>query len=114
MYNSSSVLKVAQNLVCNKFNLVHAQHNVQEINRTNKLGRIAIPSKISTTGWKELDADEYKRYAIKKHGVKNYRYDPATRNNLPDIYKSSSHREYLPYHGTLSAKRSAQIINVED
>ena len=69
MYNSSSVLKAAQNLDCNKFNLVHAQNNVQEINRTNGLGRIAIPSKVSTTGWKELEADEYRLYSIKKHGV---------------------------------------------
>ncbi len=69
MYNSSSVLKAAQNLDCNKFNLVHAQNNFQEINRINNLGRIAIPSKISTTGWKELEADEYRRYSIRKHGV---------------------------------------------
>lgn len=106
MYNSSSVLYAAQNFDCNKFNLTHAQHNVQVISRNNGFDRIAIPSKLSTTGWKELEADEYKRHAIKKHGEYTYKTEPATNNNLPDIYKSTSHREYVPYPSVLSAKRA--------
>lgn len=65
MYSNSSVLKVATKQAnlphefkgAKRFDVVAATTMAQELKRKNRADMVVVPSKISTTGWKELAPD---------------------------------------------------------